>query len=233
MINEEDLSATSHIEFIKDIISIHRKSFNFILFIVGDNRNLMKAIANLLDVPLIGCASHRFNLAVEEYLNENFENEITKIKNIMMELNRFKERAKSRKSTNLSPIIFNDTRWSGKVGMIKRYIEIKQFISETNLQMVNLMPNPIENFRISDLSRIMEKFQSVTTTLQGKISLYDVRILFDTIIIEFPTTSKNLSPTASIIHSKDLENGIIKIIKGSEFLLIETEKGLLASYPLN
>jgi hypothetical protein len=76
ILNEEDLNAQSHYEFLIETLKIYNKTISFIQYIVGDNCNLMKAIANLLNIPLVACASHRFNLAVEEYLSSNFSDEI-------------------------------------------------------------------------------------------------------------------------------------------------------------
>jgi hypothetical protein len=76
LLNEEDLSAQSHYEFLLETLKIYNKAISFIQFIIGDSCNLMKAIANFLNVSLVGCASHCFNLAIEEYLSSNFSDEI-------------------------------------------------------------------------------------------------------------------------------------------------------------
>jgi len=39
------------------------------IFFCGDNCRVNIKLSNDTDIPLIGCASHRFNLAVQEYLN--------------------------------------------------------------------------------------------------------------------------------------------------------------------
>jgi hypothetical protein len=67
----------------------------------------MKAITNLLDVPLVGCASHRFNLAVEEYLSSNFSDKIKKVYGLMKKTNTLKSCAKLRSKTPLTPIIYH------------------------------------------------------------------------------------------------------------------------------
>ncbi|GMF46637.1 unnamed protein product [Phytophthora fragariaefolia] len=46
------------------ILAVFGKSQDQILFLVSDNCPLNKKLARLLNVPLVGCASHRLNLAV-------------------------------------------------------------------------------------------------------------------------------------------------------------------------
>ncbi len=63
----------------------------------------MKAVANKIGVPLFGCASHRFNLAVQSYLDLNYELIILKVKDLMKKLNTLKERGKLRKKNQSFP----------------------------------------------------------------------------------------------------------------------------------
>ena len=37
-----------------------------IIFLVADNENTNQAVADLIKVPMIGCYSHRLNLAVQK-----------------------------------------------------------------------------------------------------------------------------------------------------------------------
>jgi hypothetical protein len=76
-----------------------------ILFLVADNTNTNPATADLLDVPFIGCASHRFNLAVQKYL-EQHQNVITNIHRIMVLLSNLKKAGKLRQFTDLEPYCY-------------------------------------------------------------------------------------------------------------------------------
>lgn len=66
--DEYDLSAASHLEFIKFHLSVFGKSTDNVICLIGDNVSTNKALATLMGKPLVGCASHRFNLAVQQYL---------------------------------------------------------------------------------------------------------------------------------------------------------------------
>eukprot|EP00644_Phytophthora_capsici_P004648 jgi/Phyca11/111050/e_gw1.19.281.1 len=68
-----------------------------------------KAIATWLKVPLIGCASHRFNLAVCEYLTE-FEDLIAEVQALCIQLRHPNNSAALTAFTGLKPLKANMTR---------------------------------------------------------------------------------------------------------------------------
>ncbi|KAF1777846.1 hypothetical protein GQ600_18962 [Phytophthora cactorum] len=45
------------------VLDVYNKTLDMVAFIVGDNCSTNQSITTKLDVPLVGCASHRFNLA--------------------------------------------------------------------------------------------------------------------------------------------------------------------------
>jgi hypothetical protein len=61
------LGATEHRDFIEATLEINEKSLDDVLFLVGDNCSTNLALAELCGIPLVGCASHRLNLAVQPY----------------------------------------------------------------------------------------------------------------------------------------------------------------------
>ena len=66
LLHEERIDAASHSDFIKVTLEIFGETVKNLQFLVGDKENTNKAVADLLRVPFIGCASHRMNLAVTE-----------------------------------------------------------------------------------------------------------------------------------------------------------------------
>jgi hypothetical protein len=107
---------------------------------VGDNAPVNKSLADLLGVPFIGCASHRFNLACRHYLDP-FETSITKINDLMKTLCNIKQAGKLRKKTNLEPVKRNVTRWSSTYEMVKRFFEIKTFIDDEDADLACNLPS--------------------------------------------------------------------------------------------
>ena len=71
VLEEEKLTAESHVDFIRATLNFFKRDVSSLIFLVGDNENLNKCIANFLDIPLIGCASHRLNLAAKLFLTEH------------------------------------------------------------------------------------------------------------------------------------------------------------------
>ena len=65
------------------------------LFVVGDNCATNKRIATLMGVPLVGCASHRLNLAVQQVLGE-YDEELGKVKDLMIKLKGLNQSARLR-----------------------------------------------------------------------------------------------------------------------------------------
>ena len=94
--DEEDLSAESHYQFIATNLQIYNKTTSSVIAFVADNENINGAIAKLMKVPMIGCASHRLNLAVNRYLS-SYEPNLSKIQNLMVKLSSIKRKAKLKK----------------------------------------------------------------------------------------------------------------------------------------
>jgi hypothetical protein len=110
LLDEERLGANSHIDFIESTLRIYDKTPMNVSFLVGDNAPVNVSVANQLNKPLIGCASHRFNLGFERFLV--YGGLIQNIHGVMRKLHNTEKRAALRKRTDLGRILRNDTRWS-------------------------------------------------------------------------------------------------------------------------
>ncbi len=128
MFDEESFTAETHAAFCVDTLrSIYGKEPSSIQYLVADNTATMPATARALNVPFIGCASHRLHLAVTNYIEEEvgFKNLVEKISANMTILKTKKNRGKlSRLGCNLAPK-FRSNKWSSLYSMVTRY---KQFI---------------------------------------------------------------------------------------------------------
>ena len=78
LLDETDLSAHSQSALIIDTLELYEKDISNVVCIIGDNCSTNKSVANILGVPLVGCSSHRFNLAVNFFLKD-FENVLDKV----------------------------------------------------------------------------------------------------------------------------------------------------------
>jgi hypothetical protein len=62
--------AENYIAAIETVLSFSAKAFSHCVLLVGDNCAVNKRLARLMKVPLVGCASHRLNLAVKLMIAE-------------------------------------------------------------------------------------------------------------------------------------------------------------------
>ncbi|ETP39963.1 hypothetical protein F442_12610 [Phytophthora nicotianae P10297] len=109
-LGEDGQSADAHIEMIDNVLGVYEKNRAMLRFVVGDNCPTNKDIATRLKVPLIGCASHRFNLAVCEYLAE-YEDLIAEVQALCIQLRHPNNSAALAAFTGLKPLKANVTRW--------------------------------------------------------------------------------------------------------------------------
>eukprot|EP00644_Phytophthora_capsici_P014225 jgi/Phyca11/98973/e_gw1.3.1231.1 len=61
-------TADAHVQLFKSTLDVYNKTLSMVAFMVGVNCNTNRSIATKLGVPQVGCASHRFNLAVNKFL---------------------------------------------------------------------------------------------------------------------------------------------------------------------
>lgn len=125
--DEESQSADSHIKYFDFILRLYGKSWLNVSAIIGDNCSTNKSIATKTNTKFIGCASHRFNLAMGLYLKQH-ETILLRIHDLMTKLQNFLLAAALRTLTPLVAKSRNSTRWSSYFSMVQRYVAIREFI---------------------------------------------------------------------------------------------------------
>ena len=68
MDNKQDLTNMSLYDFLFNTNDFYGKSLENLLFIASDNCSTNQVIGKHITLPFIGCASHWFNLAVQQYI---------------------------------------------------------------------------------------------------------------------------------------------------------------------
>jgi hypothetical protein len=106
--------------------------FDNVLCLVGDNSETNKKIAKDLNIPLIGCASHRLNLAVKLYCRP-FDPLIKRINELMSLLKRPKNLNLLKAYTDLQPVKLYEIRWTGAFEMIDRFLQFKDALQDLNV----------------------------------------------------------------------------------------------------
>ena len=198
-------------------------------FFVADNCAVNKKFARLIKKPMIGCASHRLNLAVQNLLciDPDINTIITQVDKVMKDLCTLKNRAKLRAKTNIAPERKNVTRWSSTYNMLTKYIKIEPF-----LQACKFDTDVVENFLSPVDLQLLNAFindklkhvQSVTKLLQESgMDVYKTRGLFDFLIERIPELSRYLGTDANIVYSKEFEKAVVKIQGNDEEALTLSE----------
>jgi hypothetical protein len=230
-LDESKFTAKTQADFLVDVIENVGRTKEDILFLVADNTNTNPATADLLNVPFVGCASHRFNLAVQKYVDKH-NAVIANIHQIMLLLSNLKKAGKFRKLTNLEPVIMNQTRWSSKHAMVERYLRLEETIKEMDdIDLNVLLPSGREVSELKMLRQHLCEFNIITKQLQDpSISLLDVRLIFDEVIGSYPEMEFYLAKDAKIVKHPSFESAICKVISNQQSLLDFEERRYLLPF---
>ena len=104
LLDESHLNAAGHVQLIEASLALYGKEWSNVVALIADNCELSKAISDQTNKPLIGCASHRFVLAVNKFIAGEMET-VTKVNSLMVKLRTFKMSAKLREHTPLRPVL--------------------------------------------------------------------------------------------------------------------------------
>jgi hypothetical protein len=69
-LSEDDMGADAHIELFESTLEMYMLTKEYVCCIVGDNCATNQAISKRWGIPMVGCASHRFNLAVKHWIKQ-------------------------------------------------------------------------------------------------------------------------------------------------------------------
>jgi hypothetical protein len=137
---EGDLSADQHAAYLKTLLTYYDRTIDDnIIYFCGDNCRVNIKFAKDLDMPLIGCNSHKLNLAVQHYLGLNQKDEtaadgnytvkqldwrplVKLLSTLMSKLKTIMGKAKLQEFTDCNALKANETRWNGNFLMCDRYL---------------------------------------------------------------------------------------------------------------
>ncbi|KAG3002197.1 hypothetical protein PC128_g14402 [Phytophthora cactorum] len=203
-------TAGAHLEHLASVLIVYGKWFDMARFFIGDNCSTNQGIATKLGVPLIGCSNHRFNLALNQFL-EKYQNQIDMIQTLMIQLRQSNNAAALARVTPLKPIKSNATRWNSTFTMLKRYVKIWDAIL-TVIEVKVHMPRGNPHRRIAAAVEKLKELDRVCVKLQvEKCSMAGVRLLVDACAANYHVMANYLSPSADIIHSPEFEMAIVKL----------------------
>lgn len=230
MENEETQDANEHITFLHFVLSIFQKTMVNVVALIGDNCSVNQSISAKLGIPLIGCASHRFQLAVQEILKD-YEVVIGEVNSLMVKLRTPILAAKLRRVTHLKAKLRNQTRWSSTFEMLKRHILLRDHLRQLhNEEIDDMLPNQAHERKIDSLFSKLSQLDEVTKKLQlSDASVRSARIYFDTVLEDYPFLFDRLNSNARIVHDPCFESGVLRIQEGQECDLKGDEKAAVSS----
>lgn len=198
---ERNLSSDAHIRYFGFVLELYGKGWTNVTAIIGDNCNTNTCMAKLVGTHFIGCASHRFNLAMKLFI-ERSNIVFDKINSIMQKLQNHNLSIGLQEFTHLKPKPRNITRWSSTFNMIKRYTRIREFLRNLGDEdFESMLLTPREDRQIDAKLIEMTELEFITLQLQkDETSLALVRALFDKAILKYPYFASKISSYSILIR---------------------------------
>lgn len=241
-----DFTAESLGDYLYDELQLMGRDFSALEFIAGDNTATNPKIARLITnlvghpVPLIGCASHKLNLAVELFIDDGYKDVVEKIAVVCAKLRQLKNASKLRKK-GLPCALLRSIKWGSTKDMTGRYLEIHDALGgcDFDADVLRSVLSFADLALAKDLYKALTVFDKVSKLLQmdglgekniQALTLDAVRNQFDKLIEKYPTTARHLSANADIIQNKTFEKGIVKLQAGKERELTPGERHEIRGY---
>ena len=222
--DEESLNADAHYEYLEFVLDLYGKQMSNIVALIGDNCSTNVAFARTVGVPLIGCASHRFNLFVSDILAVH-EDVVQKVNRLMIRLSHTLPAARLRRLTHLAAKRRNLTRWSSTHSMLTRFNEFKHVLGDLgDITVDELRLNVLEEREIDALLVKLDDLNAICLALQDdECTMSDVRRMFDTVIEDYPDATRRLGENAEIVRAPCFESAVVKIQNGIEVAMSDEE----------
>ena len=228
-------------DYLFDVLASYGHDFSSLEFLTGDNAYVNGALCTKIEawvyrnkgirrsVPLIGCASHKLNLAVQFLCSESenpiWSAAISRVHTLMVSLKSLKNRVKLAVVTSLNPELRNDTRWRSTYLMLKKYLKLVQETDNFrrcsfDRNTCSLIPDDDndEDSEFSTLKNIVQclkRFDELCVWLQtdnsSEVKMSKVRFYFDKLLTDYPTLGCYLAKDSELVHSPDFDNAISKI----------------------
>ena len=187
-----------------------------------------------MGVPLVGCSSHKFNLGVEDWINDDdaLVSAIASLADLMKQASYTKAAAVLRDFTyqehgkELAPKQQCETRWTGTMDMIERYFRIKDQLEKVK-SLQSYFLDKEDDAILKDARRSFTALRIVTKELQHKgITLLEVRELFDSILKDArfkKAFQRTIGRQSNLIRNPTFERGILKLSSNASARLSDTE----------
>ena len=247
------MQAVDHIDHLTRVLESYGK--NNVVCLVGDSCAVNQSMARIMKVSLLGCASHKFNLAVSRWIAEQGEltpiiakvsifvvlvaflfivscaNVIVffpQVTKLMKKASTMKIACELRELTSYATVRENDTRWSSTYNMVTRFLKIQKELSEIG-GLLSLLPNHLQVNVLQRGHDHMKKFDSEIIMLQRDgMTFVESRELFDLFLKDYPAFEHYILSEASVVENSAFESASKAIANGSQL----TDELCLSAIPL-
>lgn len=194
--DERYLDSNQVVDLLTRTVRSYGKDMNEnVVAIVGDNASVNKAAARKLGKPLIGCYSHRLNLAVNHWMKQQpgFTAAATKVQELIKHTKTLKIAAQLRILTDLAPVQRNQTRWMSDYFMLKRYLRLlPELESIQSLRLYTLKSS--DNYILEQAMIPLKELQEFSVKFQAKgRTLFSCRYFFDSLMSRYPSMEQYLA----------------------------------------
>ena len=238
-----DFGAQTRVENINEVFQFYEvDAEEWVSCIIQDNCSTNNSISSLMNVPHVGCLSHKLALQVKKMfaedallrvILESFQQTMTACR---MKL---KCRASLRNMTDLATMVPCKTRWSGQYLMLQRFNRIRNEIAAVANEQdshVAIDVRPVFVKRCEHYEKMLRDIHDATVMLQKEgLNLSDCRFALSSLTeeIELQKNGKE-SPfyrfklvesyisVDNAAHSL-FESGVLKILRGNTESLTDSE----------
>ena len=228
LLNESSFT-DEHIAYMKEMLSFYGKTMKDVAYFVADNCETNQSISRKLQIPLIGCAAHKLNLAVK-LIFVHFRSLLEKVKSAITELGNLKNRGFLRSINALAPVTWNDTRWTSLFHALNRYVKLHPILTEEEGTPDGIKSKLLLPEEFQALVGLLEEFNflySATEYLQGEnCHMAHVRSLFNEIIVRFgfiDGVEDKLAANGDLVVDPVFESAIVKVLRGNQGSLDRNE----------
>lgn len=179
---------------------------------VRENCYTNKFIARLAQIIIVGCASHLFNLAVCNILDE-YSNMLEEILSLMTKLNTPNIRSRLRQHIFFSLNSPKVSRWSSSFDMVLRYTKLCEYLPPLeNGDVDAFLLTPSKNGRVCSVLESLKDLESIQKKLFNNNTIIRFfRGLFNFVIDSYPCSSSNFSNDSNIIHYPRFQSALVPV----------------------
>lgn len=166
-------------------------------------------------ISLIGCGSHKPNLAIEAWFAEQtgLLDALKFLSELLSQLGTVKSAARLRDLSHREAILPNETWWVRKFQTIRRFFQIEEYIQSIT-EVDSYLPTPAQRYCVENALTHFRNFESIETHLQTRgLMLGYARFVLHTFCKDHPGMAKYFCTNSTIFHNRPFKNAIFKLIE--------------------